>query len=325
MELPLLLRQNLSKALSQVALAELIKASESLSLRYRNEVRDERLHLEDNLSALAYLASRLPATYGAIRDSFKRLMAVYPSFTPETLLDVGSGPGSALWAAKDAWPTLKRANLIERSSAIRHYGERFANDLDLEMLEWHAVDLHGLLPDLPSFDLVSMAYVLNELDPDLHLSIASRLWDLTATVLIIVEPGTTAGWLRIVAIREHLLNQGAHMLAPCPHSLSCPLQTPDWCHFAARIPRSKLHRQAKQADLSYEDEKYLYLALSRKAPSLPEARILAPVQSRKGLIRFKLCNAQGRLEERSLSKRDGNSYSKAKRLDWGDSIEIEEE
>ena len=99
-------------------------------------------------------------------------------------------------------------------------------------------------------DLVSLAYVLNELAPAARESVLQRLWDATADTLVIIEPGTPAGWERILAARRQLIEAGAHVLAPCPHAFACPLQAPDWCHFAERVSRSRLHRLAKgEADI----------------------------------------------------------------------------
>jgi ribosomal protein RSM22 (predicted rRNA methylase) len=105
--------------------------------------------------------------------------------------------------------------------------------------------------------------VLNELAPAARESVLQRLWDATADTLVIVEPGTPAGWERILAARRQLIEAGAHVLAPCPHAFACPLQAPDWCHFAERVARSRLHRLAKGADVPWEDEKFSYVAVSR--------------------------------------------------------------
>ncbi len=69
MELPLRLRQAVDGALQGVAVSELATATKALSHRYRNEVRDGRLHLSDEKLALAYIATRMPATYAAIHAS----------------------------------------------------------------------------------------------------------------------------------------------------------------------------------------------------------------------------------------------------------------
>src|SRR5262249_6019520 len=140
-------------------------------------------------------------------------------------------------------------------------------------------------------DLVTLAYVLNELDPKQRPQVLQRLWRLTADTLVIVEPGTPAGWQRILAARRELIEAGAQVIAPCPHAHDCPLQPPDWCHFAARVARSRLHRQAKGAEVPWEDEKFSYVAVSRKpAPAQgPHAgsRVIARPRKASGRVTLK--------------------------------------
>src|SRR5262245_30651775 len=104
MELPAALRQAVDQALVGVPLAELASAAEALSIRYRAERRDGRRHVEDDRAAQAYLATRLPATYAAIHASLAALAKIRPGFQPQSLLDVGAGPGTALWAVAERWP-----------------------------------------------------------------------------------------------------------------------------------------------------------------------------------------------------------------------------
>ncbi|TIW51192.1 MAG: methyltransferase type 11, partial [Mesorhizobium sp.] len=73
------------------------------------------------------------------------------------------------------------------------------------------------LDSLKAADLVSIAYVLDEVAPASLPKLVDRLWQLTAETLLVVEPGTPAGWQRILAARQQLIAAGAHMLAPCPH------------------------------------------------------------------------------------------------------------
>src|SRR5436309_667858 len=82
-------------------------AAQPLSQRYRSETRDGHFHLADDLAARAYLATRLPATYAAVRASMDAVADVRPDFTPRTMLDIGAGPGSALWAAAGRWPSVE--------------------------------------------------------------------------------------------------------------------------------------------------------------------------------------------------------------------------
>lgn len=318
MELPLLLRQAIDQALEGVALADLTRAAASLSERYRGETRDGRLHLSDDLAAKAYLATRLPATYAAIRAAMTELADRRPDFAPESLLDVGAGPGTVLWAASDCWPGLKTARLVEASGAIRKWGEILAGASPVTAINWQSGDItKGVTADKRP-DLVCLAYVLSELQPEARARLIDDLWSLTGDVLLVVEPGTPKGWERILTAREQLIAQGAHLLAPCPHRSPCPITGPDWCHFSRRVARSRLHRLAKQADVPWEDEKFIYLAASRQAGLPAEARVLAPPRTSKGRVDLKLCTADGALQERTLSKRDGALFKTARRRDWGE-------
>jgi ribosomal protein RSM22 (predicted rRNA methylase) len=318
MELPALLRQAVDKVLEGMALADLKRAAAILSERYRGERLDGELHLADDLAARAYLTVRLPATYAALRDAMAKLAELRPDFQPASLLDVGSGPGTALWAAADCWPQLESALLLEASGAIRKWGEMLAEAVPVAHVKWQSTDIaKGVSGKSPS-DLVCLAYVLSELTAAARQKVIDDLWSLTRDVLLIVEPGTPKGWERILAARGRLIELGAYVIAPCPHHLPCPVAAPDWCHFSRRVARSRLHRLAKEADVPWEDEKFIYLAASRR-PGLPiEARIVAPTRSSKGGIDLKLCCANGSLSQRTLGKRDGAIFKAARRRGWGD-------
>ncbi len=103
MELPAPLRSAVDQMLQGEPLERLAKASAILSDRYRREVRDGRFHIDDALAAKAYLATRMPATFAAVRAALAMVEDAAPDFQPETLIDLGCGPGTALWAAADTW------------------------------------------------------------------------------------------------------------------------------------------------------------------------------------------------------------------------------
>ncbi|HSY88630.1 MAG TPA: small ribosomal subunit Rsm22 family protein [Verrucomicrobiae bacterium] len=322
MDLPAPLRQAVDEALQGIPPAELARAAEALSKRYRAELRDGRRHLDDDRAALAYLATRLPATYAAVQSCLESLAEIRPGFAPRRLLDAGAGPGTALWAAAELWPRLERALLIEGSPVMRKWGERLAGKLATGLparnIAWKTADLRVGFADTSPHDLVVLAYVLDELEPAVRPALIDRLWAATGDMLLLIEPGTPAGWQRILAARERLLAAGATIVAPCPHAAACPLQPPDWCHFARRVARSPRHRQAKTAELPWEDEKFIYLAVSRLPASSPPARVLAHPRAGKGHVRLKLCLATGKVEERVVSRREGARYKTARSLVWGD-------
>jgi ribosomal protein RSM22 (predicted rRNA methylase) len=317
-ELPRALREAVDNALAGVSTSDLTRAAEILSQRYRAETRDGRLHLADDLAARAYLATRLPATYAAIRSAMAAVADVRPDFAPRTLLDVGAGPGSALWAATECWGGIDDAVLLEASPAVRAWGERLCALAPVGGISWQGADIVAALPELAPRDLVTLAYVLDELDPAAREDAVRRLWALVADTLLIVEPGTPAGWARILAARERLTAWGAHIVAPCPHAAACPLSPPDWCHFSRRVARSRLHRRVKDAELSWEDEKYIYLAAARRPAATAQARVIAKPRAGGGRVGLKLCRPDGSVGEQLLTRRDGTAFKAARGLNWGD-------
>ena len=321
MELPPALRQAVDQALDGVSLADLAAAAQRISQRYRAETVDGRFHISDDLTARAYLATRLPATYAAIRAALEMVADVRPDFAPTSLLDVGAGPGTALWAARDRWPGIADALLIEGAAPMREWGERLASSSGITRVEWRSANITAEIGETGGRDIVTLSYVLSELAPDQRRRLVDRLLSLNGDTLIIVEPGTPTGWQRILEARDRLLAAGAHILAPCPHAAACPLVAPDWCHFSRRVARSRLHRQAKGGEVPWEDEKYSFIAVSRRPGKLPLARVIAPAHIRSGQITLKLCTEAGAAVERHWSKRDGEPFKVARRLEWGDGLE----
>ena len=318
MQLPPALRQAIDQELIGIALADLAGASATLSQRYRAETRDGRFHLNDELAARAYLTTRMPATYAAISASFAAIIEATPDFQPESVLDVGAGPGTATWAASSIWDSISDGTLIEASAAIRSVGERLSKALPLDRVNWLAQRVGDGLRDAPSSDLVVLAYVLDELDPAARTPLTARLWEMTAHTMVIIEPGTTEGWKRILAARDQLIVAGAHILAPCPHAATCPLSAPDWCHFTARTARSRLHREAKGGSVPWEDEKFIYLGVSHHPALRHASRVLVPPHVSKAGVSLKLCQPDGSAAARTVAKREGAAFKSARKLDWGD-------
>jgi len=138
---------------------------------------------------------------------------------------------------------------------------------------------------------------------------------------VVVEPGTPAGYRRVLAARAQLLAAGATLAAPCPHERACPWAgTDEWCHFAVRLPRSAAHRRAKSAELAYEDEKFAYVAVVRDGAEPTSARVLRHPQARPGHVLLQLCRTDG-IHPETVSKRDRDRYRRARKVSWGESFE----
>jgi ribosomal protein RSM22 (predicted rRNA methylase) len=145
------------------------------------------------------------------------------------------------------------------------------------------------------------------------------LWQAAQLALVAIEPGTPRGFATILGVRDELLRAGAHMVAPCPAGTPCPMTHPDWCHFAARVERSSLHRRIKEADLGYEDEKFSYVALSREPVAMAGSRVVRRPQHQPGLITLELCTPQG-LRTANMRKRDREAYREARKAHWGSAL-----
>jgi ribosomal protein RSM22 (predicted rRNA methylase) len=260
--------------------------------------------------ALAYLVTRAPATYAALSAVLGRVAEVVPDFSPKDLLDLGAGPGTASWAARDAWPSLAAVTMIEPNATFRDLASRLMPDAKI---------VAGRLGmDLPRAELVTAAYVLAELPEAAAADTARSLWNAASGMLVLVEPGTPAGFARIRAARAALVEVGGHVVAPCTHDQACPLRGDDWCHFSRRLARSRDHMIAKGAKVPFEDERYAYVAVSRTpVADRAVARIIKPPLEAKPGITLPLCEAHG-LRNAFVARRDKHVFRAAGRKEWGD-------
>ncbi|HST65885.1 MAG TPA: small ribosomal subunit Rsm22 family protein [Mycobacteriales bacterium] len=287
---------------------DLQRAVAALTAAYRTGVPPGDV-LGTPQAARAYAAYRMPATYAAVRAA---LRAAGPGLgEPGTLLDLGGGTGAAVWAAAATLPSLRAATVLDRSRDALALGRALAGHATAPLVTgatWTLGALGG------TADLVTVAYVLGEL-PEGGRALVEQA--AAAPAVAIVEPGTPAGHQRVLRARDILLRQGFSVVAPCPHDRECPwAQGPDWCHFAARLPRSALHRQVKGGTLGWEDEKFSYVVAVRGPAAKAAGRIVRHPYRRKGLVELAVC-ADG-IETVRVSRRQGPVYQAAKDAGWGD-------
>ena len=293
-----------------------------LGSRYRSAgVAEEGVHLRPD-EVRAYLAARLPATFAAARRVLSELSRLRPDWAPTSLLDLGAGPGTATFAAAAAFGTLERVELVERDAGMAALGARLFGDVDVPPFAgaaWTIGDERERQG--PRSDLVVAAYVLGELGRGRAQEALERWWRATVGALVLIEPGTPAGFERLRDARTSLIGWGAKVTAPCPHDAECPMQGgANWCHFAVRLACTSLHRDVKGARLGYEDEKYSFLVVSPDPPPPAAPRVVRSPRAHKGHVRVWLCEPDG-LHERVISRRDGELYRSARTARWGDRLE----
>jgi len=309
MELPHSLRAALENMLENVPLSRLIDDAQNISSRYRSQTTIKRL-ISSETEALAYAASRMPATYGAVFAALESCIETTGRI-PKTLVDAGAGTGAASWAAASILD-LDSIVCIEKENAMHSVGKELMKYGTGSLLNAKWIDSDLVSAEIPKADLIIAAYVLNEITPDKRKDVAEKLWSSAEMMLLIVEPGTPAGYSNIIEIRRFLVEAGAHIASPCTHENPCPKEGTDWCHFTCRVGRSKLHRMLKGGEAPFEDEKFSYICFTRQACNNRGMRVLRHPLVHSGYVQLEVCTPEG-IRNIRLSKKDGEKYKKARK------------
>jgi ribosomal protein RSM22 (predicted rRNA methylase) len=288
----------------------------------------------------AYLVVRAPATFAAVTAALAELRDRRPELAVRRILDLGAGPGVASWAALTVFDDVNELRLVERDRGFAALGRGILDTAapGVKAITWKQADLRewgrGDATDM-AYDLVLMSYALGELLDDVRARVLDAAWRATAAdgALVIVEPGTPRHFQGVIAARSWLLAQGATLVAPCPHAAACPMAAAgDWCHFSARVPRTREHRRLKGGSLSYEDEKFSYLIASRSpgvaldaspdaplSPASPSpSRIVRHPFVEKGRITLTRCTADGTIVTTPIGRNDREAFRRARKASWGD-------
>ncbi len=317
-DLPAELRAALNARLIGLSRNDAAGRAAAISKTYRDGGNSGTIRTETD--ALAYALARMPATYAAVVASLNALTEIRPDFAPASLLDVGAGPGTAAWATAETFASLRGFTLLDANGALRTLAlELFRDSARLHGASYQLGQARALLDKTGPADLVVASYMIGELGEAERTALADALWSKTRDTLLIVEPGTPAGYARIIALRGRLIAAGAHVAAPCPHDRDCPLVAPDWCHFSQRLQRSRAHKQVKGAELPFEDERFAYVALSRAPVTARPSRVLAQPDVGKVGISAKLCTPEG-VSVTRVPRRAKAEYAGARRWRWGDAV-----
>ena len=310
-QLPVRLLKEIEPLISEMPFKTLQTIATQLSFQYREKAAPFHFTPE---SRLAYLAARLPATYAVVSNLLNKIPM--PNKI-ESILDLGSGPGTVLWAAMQWFPFLKKATLLEKDRDWIDLAALLKNQISypsLQTLEWDHADLN-IKRKFPEHDLVVCSYALGELN--FSREFVESIWKASKNYLLVIEPGTTKGFDRLRQVRSILLDTGAHLLAPCTHDWKCPLALTDWCHFSLRLERPFLQRLSKAAELPFEDEKFSYLIFSRQLVHSTGARVIRRPIKKSGHVTIDLCEKEG-IQRKTISKKQKEVYRQVRKLSWGD-------
>lgn len=298
---------------------------QSAYMRLESDYRERNVvaPIDDFATAMSYVAVRMNPIYSVLHVIFSELRNDLPELAqPKSMLDVGSGPGTALFAACSVWEGLNRLVAIERQATLISiaralvYQFQKAGELPIpfDNLSWECAPVDSCVSKEQA-DLSVASYMLGELSESDVFACIDSIWSRTKRCFVIVEPGTMKGFARLKRVRKHLIDRGAHIVAPCGGNWGCQ---GEWCHFSDRVTRTRLHQSIKEATLAYEDEHYCYLVASKEAVPFAGARIVGRVRSNKFQTVVPVCSEGGALCNVTYGKRtQAREYKEAKRWHWG--------
>ena len=319
---PLELRRALDAATTGVSVRELRQAAVRLSEGYRSSTATGRRSVGrwSSVDYLAYAATRMPAIYRAAAAVFRELRARCPELRVESVLDIGAGPATCLWAAWTEFDALVRVMLVEPDPAMVALGKRLTEGTELTQrveTTWQTTDVSGLAAAPAAHDVVVASYVLAELDAAQRRRVVEEAWVGARGAVALVEPGSVQGYQHIMEARDRLLGLGARIVAPCPHGDACPMPVGDWCHFGVRLNRTAMQKRLKGGVLAYEDEKYAYVLATRDAGAPAPSRVIRRPKAAPGQVTLHLCGADGLFQE-TLTRSRRDAYRMARQARWGD-------
>jgi ribosomal protein RSM22 (predicted rRNA methylase) len=244
------------------------------------------------------------------------------------ILDLGSGPGSALLGTLSFFSRRKIKPEIE-CTAVDHVSENLplaestvrrasaAFGLSTQVRTVCCPVTEALKNSRGQFDLIVLANVLNELFPGTKARTAQcsvLLGEFANTltesgVCVVIEPALRETSRDLLRVRDELLSQGLSLCGPCPGSGPCPaLDNPkDWCHEdAAWDPPKSVEEIDDLIGLRKDSLKFSWIAFRKKSHAVqPDAgrfRVVSEPMVSKGKREYFICNGFSRKRAVRLDK-----------------------
>ena len=189
---------------------------------------------------MASLRHRLLPNYAVAKRVLEETRALLPDeVSPKRVLDFGIGCGGASAAALHVFDDIEWIHGIDPSRSMRDCSERLLGaikDRQQRVTLGEALTVDTVGSETTGFDMILMSYTVNEfLHIESALSVTAVLWEKLKPngVLVMIEPGTPDGFSSIRSVRSMLLqccppngtdDGQCHILAPCTHNGTCPME-----------------------------------------------------------------------------------------------------
>ncbi len=321
-KLPRPIEKAITQRLAQQAATAWMERARAIHSRYMEQAQNkQQTHLHDELDALAYLGLRASATYAQIFGTVAAVAEIMLTWQPQTLLDIGCGPGTGVWALATLLPSLNAATCIDQNAHLLTLGQKILSDAQLPIaVTWQQGDINQWIErDETQYDVVLIANVLNELNVAQREKLLETAFKRCRQLLIVVEPGTPIG---------SAIVQAAAQLAPTG-TLIAPYVDNNFVeeyflHFPQRFTRPEFARRIRQ-DMresplmasDWEEAKYSYVAIGKIAPEeLPWGRCIGPIRLMNGYLEVPILIKE-QVVLLKVMKRHKQQYAFAKKLRWG--------
>lgn len=308
-----------------------VKKAVSLSLRYRID-RSSHKYIENSDDVLGYLAVRAPSTYSQIYGALESIKKLNPNWQPKNILDIGSGPGTAIWAAAEIFSSLKNGTAVEMDNNFIKAGQSILTSIPEINIVWELTDLSKSLPKTEEiFDLVILANILNEMDEKTKNKVLSFAQNHSKGILLILEPGTPYGYEVVKQSAETLKTDKDYLVTPYIDNIfidseevtfTQKIKRPDFQKRVRHLQRKneQLEKPRLLPPSDWEESKYYYLAYSKFPNEItPTARLIDAPKPLKPFVELKILTGRGIRTER-VFKKDRELYKKAKKLNRGDTF-----
>lgn len=176
---------------------ELMSNKNTLPLLY-----DERL-------TSAYVTGMSSLSFSAISNAMLEITRRDPLFEPNSVLDFGCGPGTALWASNIYFGnTLEKYTGVDISIPMLKSCERICKEeFGIENLSLKRYLNLLLTKEEDRHDLVTCNFVLGEIPKEMNrLKIARALWEHTGDTLVLVDRANKKGFQSLLRIRSMILD-----------------------------------------------------------------------------------------------------------------------
>jgi hypothetical protein len=273
--------------------SDLVAAIQEISRKFTTErakigdyLKEERL-----VSAYTafYLATNIPKLAGIMKwmsDEWKESVKGRP------LIDLGAGPGTFSLAWRELFGSGEFLQ-IEHSEAMKKQARKLwdGNFPSQEMKHTGTV-ANGIL---------LFGHSANEMDSETAIHYVGKF---SPDDIIFIEPGTPEFFGKMLEIRTRLIQNGWHVLFPCPKESECPMRgTTDWCHQFIHVSHDPEVERLSQ--IMRLDRKLLPLTVqifSRREYHQPAERLVRVMPETKFSFEWQVCR-ENNLENYQVMKR----------------------